>query len=261
MVDPESPRQHPLEISVKQPLVIGITGHRDLLESDGLCYEMAMLNFLGSLQASYPNTPIQMITSLAEGADRIAARIARDAGCELVASLPFSPEEYAIDFPDTVSEFQELLDTVEESNRIVMPLAPNNTRENIRVNGPNRDRQYAQVAAYLACHSHIILALWDGDTQAKVGGTAEVVDFMLRGIPAEYSGDNSLLKQTDNGPIFHILTRRARNPDAVHCPGTCTWIYPEDRNQQAYERMFQQMESYNADPDRRQNLSISRFRK
>jgi CheY-like chemotaxis protein len=218
---------------------------------------MAMLNFLSSLQASYPNTPIQMITSLAEGADRIAARVARDAGCELLVSLPFSPEEYATDFPDTVSEFHELLDTVAESNRIVMPLAKNNTRENIRENGPNRDRQYAQVAAYLVSRSHIILALWDGDdSQAKVGGTAEVVDFMLRGIPEEYGNDESILP-TDSGPVFHILTRRARNPDAVHNPGTGTWIYPEERSQKVYEQIFQQMESFNADPARGQTTGKS----
>ena len=244
----------------KIPLVIGVTGHRDILAQDLPAYEEAIKAFFSALQTSYPNTPITLISSLAEGADRLVAKMALECGHEVIAPLPFPAEEYERDFPESVAEFRELLQKVPASNVLTLPLVEGNTSLSIRQDSASRDRQYAGVAAYLASKSHVVLALWDGKYGAKTGGTSEVVKFMLNGVPPAYDADTSLLDPIDTGPVYHVLTRRARDEEAVSKPGGARWIYPEDSGEPACETIFRHIETFNADKARRHQAAVKRAR-
>src|SRR5215467_13382687 len=84
------------------PLVIGVTGHRDLRDRDVPELERQVVDFIVSLRRDYlgrdSETPLIVLSSLAEGADRLVARVAMAHGARLVAPLPMPVEEYRRDF-------------------------------------------------------------------------------------------------------------------------------------------------------------------
>src|SRR5258708_13261016 len=84
--------------AVRAPLVIGVTGHRDLLAEDLEPLENKVRESLRSLQTQYPSTPIILLSPLAEGADRLAARVALEIGARLIVPLPMARSAYEQDF-------------------------------------------------------------------------------------------------------------------------------------------------------------------
>src|SRR5258708_37592906 len=80
------------------PLVIGFTGHREFRTEDIQFIEQKVREVFSGLREKYPSTPLILLTSLAEGADRIAAHIAIEAGIALIAPLPLRPAVYQTDF-------------------------------------------------------------------------------------------------------------------------------------------------------------------
>src|SRR5690348_9816966 len=87
------------------PLVLGVTGHRELRADDVAKLEAAVRRLIDDLHRVAPATPIVLVTPLAEGADRLVARVVLDAGGELIAALPFEADEYRRDFPNSVAAF------------------------------------------------------------------------------------------------------------------------------------------------------------
>lgn len=91
------------------PLVLGITGHRDLREEDREALEAFVGGVFTDLRARYPRTPLTLLSPLAEGADRLAARVALESGVRLIVPLPMPRELYERDFPTSRAEFDRLL--------------------------------------------------------------------------------------------------------------------------------------------------------
>ena len=197
------------------PMIIGVTGHRDLVPAEVGALEGAVRDCLQQLRKLCPDTPFILLSSLAEGADRLVARVALDCGVRLVAPLPMDIAEYERDFrhdadahpgPDTIGDFEELLRRAER--KIVVPFAPGNTAGNIREAGAARDRQYAHAGCYIVRNSHLLLALWDGvrPKVEPVGGTAQIVRYRLSGLPP--SASSNPLDVIDAGPLVHIVSSR-----------------------------------------------------
>ncbi len=90
------------------PYAAGITGHRPNRLAPNAAGRIAA-GVDAALAALGP--PDALVTALAEGADRIAARAALARGWRLVAPLPFPAEDYAADFAEPASraEFDALL--------------------------------------------------------------------------------------------------------------------------------------------------------
>jgi hypothetical protein len=61
-------------------LVIGATGHRDLRDEDVPGLEDAVAAIFDRIRERYPHTPLVLLSALAEGADRLAARVAVSKG-------------------------------------------------------------------------------------------------------------------------------------------------------------------------------------
>ncbi len=80
------------------PINIAITGHRDLLDNEMPLYTEKVTELIKEIQEKYPNTTIQILTGMAEGADILCAKIALDLGCSLVAVLPLSKEDFVKTF-------------------------------------------------------------------------------------------------------------------------------------------------------------------
>jgi hypothetical protein len=249
---------------VQTPLVIGVTGHRDLRPEDRAKLEEKVKEIFLQLHKDYPATPLILVSALAEGADRLAARVALSPhmGVSLIAPLPMPQDLYELDFESlailetpmgalavessSCAEFRELLERAVA--RPKLGLVHGNTRESITEQGAKRDRQYDLVGKFIAQNSQILIALWDGVESKRVGGTASVVRFQIAGVP---DADPCVLEDSEGFPVYHVLTPRVKNPypqgEVLHCRA----IYPktfagnQERAEKYYGRMFGRLNEYN----------------
>lgn len=158
------------------PIVIGVTGHRDLRAEELGDIRNFVREQLIQLQKHCPNSSFWMLSSLASGGDTLCAEVALELGIRLFCPLPMEAEEYAADFQGEEQEhFWELLS---RGDTFVCP--PPETGFS------DRDACYRQAGIYVASHCHILLALWDGDDSKKHGcGTAAAVYAAQVGCPYE----------------------------------------------------------------------------
>ena len=115
---------------------------------------------------------MRIISSLAEGADRIAAKEAMALGAELQVVLPFAREEYEQDFATDVSktEFGELFARA----TAVMTLDGTRAAEN---------RAYRAAGLMMLRQSDIVIAVWDGKAAESDAGTVAIAkDALAAGI-------------------------------------------------------------------------------
>lgn len=75
-------------------LLVGVTAHRDLVTSEVPGLEAAVTQFLRRLQTLHPALPVAVMSGLAEGGDRLAARCALAIGMPVVAVLPLPIDDY-----------------------------------------------------------------------------------------------------------------------------------------------------------------------
>ncbi len=149
------------------PLIVGVTGHRHVLAEAVPILEQAIADFFQQLQARYANCPMIVLSSLADGADRLCARAALDTGCELIVPLPMAVEQYRQDFdPASQQEFDALLARASEVFVVDAPDA-------------SRGACYREAGLTIARQSHLLLALWDGVPylSPEGGGTYETIQF------------------------------------------------------------------------------------
>jgi hypothetical protein len=221
------------QIPYRLPLVIGATGHRDLREEDLPHLKRAVVEVIDRLRRDYlqgdSETPIIVLSSLAEGADRLIAQVALDLGARLIAPLPMPPDEYRRDFdperrlkPDAAAKFERLKEQALATP--VMPFAKGNTAQNVQ-EVSRRALQYREVGLFIVRHCHVLIALWNGDeSNMAVGGTAEVVTFKRDGIPLDRAASvRASLDAPEMGPVIHIVTPRAKPGDKVTEIKTDQW--------------------------------------
>jgi hypothetical protein len=210
------------------PITIGITGHRDLREEDIPILERSLDEIFRRISKQCPASPIHIISALAEGADRIAVKIALSRGMKVIVPLPMKRELYEQDFTteESKQEFDDLLRKAEEC--FELPLLTGTIEEDIRNHGEARDKQYAFVGAYIARYSHAIIALWDGDTKELTGGTSYVVGFKLRGIPPPYVAMQGRFEPEETGVVYQIVTPRKSLGLPREAIGTIKIHYPVD---------------------------------
>ncbi len=215
------------------PLVIGVTGHRDLRDADVAQLEREVAAIIARLRRDYlggEGTPIVVLSALAEGADRLVARIALEQGAQLVAPLPMPLEEYRRDFepglkPGNMAEFDALL-----AQAIAAPVMPLHgvPLEALRSDRNLRNDQYRKVGIFLNRHCHVLLALWDGDdTSISAGGSAEVVKFKRSGIPLGLGGSaRASLDASEIGPVIEIVTPRMKEASGADHVSVRPWGRP-----------------------------------
>lgn len=113
----------------------------------------------------------RLLTPLAEGADRLAARTALSLGYSLQCPLPFSRTFYESTFTSDEAEhteFRELLGKAES----VLELAGSNEGFT--------SQAYADVGSIVVNHADFLLAIWDGKPNRYIAGTYATVKQALR---------------------------------------------------------------------------------
>lgn len=193
------------------PLVIGVTGHRDLVTEDIPDLKKRLRSIFSDLKKEYSNTSLLLMSALADGADRLAADVALEMGLELFVPLPMPQELYKEDFSETSAiQFQNYLDKADIS--VTLPMEPGNSADTVRAGGVARDRQYHAVGRFIVAHSLILIAIWDGATGGPMGGTSQVVRMQLEGMDDNTSSDDDdLFAPLQTGPVIHIMTRRSES--------------------------------------------------
>lgn len=147
-----------------QVLRVGVTGHRILTDLP-MIYK-GLDAALDRVREAYPGRSLSLLTSLAEGADRIVAEaVLRTAGGTVVAVIPFSLDDYATDFGPEGSPSRIHLDALLARSQEVVQLPRADTR----------DAGYAQGGRYVLEHCDVLLTIWDGEWAQGQGGTGEIV--------------------------------------------------------------------------------------
>jgi hypothetical protein len=175
------------QVRRKARLVVAVTGHRDIGPRDR---QLAALvrSECARLRKQFARRRWTIVSPLAEGADRLLARIAMDVlDARLIVPLPLplaDPDGYLKDFPQSVRQFERLLARAD-----AVFAGPLRSRDGKwREYGAARNRQYAWVGAYVAEHADVLFAIWDGKPARGIGGTAQVVRWFLdAAVPAAHS--------------------------------------------------------------------------
>jgi hypothetical protein len=236
------------------PLVIGVTGHRDIRDQDREQLAETVSAVFDELSARYPNTPLIVVSALAEGADRIVAQEALLHGAKLVCPLPLPKDIYIRDFSTAGSrtEFESLL--AQADSWFVLPLMDGFSYEDLVEHGPARDIHYAQCGAYLALRSQILLALWNGEQSNLIGGTAQTVRFKLQGVGSPYARTHSHLDIVDSGPVYHIVTPRKSQFNVPSGAFELRKLYPElseaHVNGESFEQIYSRINEFNGDAEK-----------
>lgn len=240
------------------PLVVGITGHRDLaaLKKDLVSGLEGAVKAVKQVVRNCKvvvgeNTPIWLLTGLAEGADLLAVRAVEelvlegelcDGMVEIYPVLPIDPEKFSSS-TDFSSEFESeywgragCISALEKYKRnlIVLPhcfqgdatrfTSPsfdwvNSTEEERALKGS----LYLNVATFIAKYSNMIVALWDGKDSDGPGGTGDVVKLKTGHVINWPEGTKNPLYESVSdfdgqvgGIVCHIPVIRANersNPD------------------------------------------------
>ncbi len=196
------------------PLVIAVTGHRDLVPSEVPGIRAEVLSLLQMLRDRYPDRRLRVMSPLAEGADRLVAECALDLGIELGVPLPMPKAMYLDDFATEQSRGQFETMCARASEVFELPLIRGVTERQITSPGPARSRQYAQLGVFLCAHCHILLAVWDGKVTDDLGGTGQVVKFHHDDIMPGYTSRNvatqQMLVDDESDLVYHIVCSRDR---------------------------------------------------
>jgi hypothetical protein len=195
------------------PFIVAVTGHRDLAPDEIPIIRSRVRDCLFSLRYEYPSRIIVVMSSLADGADRLVAEEAIKLGMPLSVVLPMPRAMYEEDFTaESREQFVNLCDAASEI--FELPLLPGSTPVSITGPGPNRTRQYCQVGVFLSAHCHVLLALWDGKDSELLGGTAATVRFhhhdVMPGYTPRVTSSKLNLTEDESDLVYHVVCSRDR---------------------------------------------------
>jgi hypothetical protein len=186
------------------PFIVGVVGHRDLTQPSREFAADQLKRILVGYRENFPNTPIILTTSLAAGADQLAAQVALQIeGVSLCASIPMD-----------LTTYKETLGSNEDKSIFVDLLAKcefvvQTDRLELR-SGADEDLEtkFRENTRFLANHSDLLIAFWDGHISNLVGGTADTVYYKLRKPHRPKSFEDITLNRKEFGSVLVIPIER-----------------------------------------------------
>jgi hypothetical protein len=240
------------------PIVVGVTGHRDLASDAQEGVSAAVHAVLEGLQAEFGDA-LHVMTALADGADQLVADEAEKLDLKTIAVSPMPLATYrvtvAVANRDRLDHHWDRAVLKLELPELCDPATPGYA-----------ERHYGQLGALLARRCHLLLALWDGLPAAaaqggapKHGGTADVVrmrqhgEFDFEGFRSSplFVRAGSRLDLSPGGPILQVVTPQAATGGAVAVlndrdarAGNCFLLPPPDAPAGASPRAVKPGEVY-----------------
>lgn len=195
---------------IEREFYIGVTGHRphrvDLTDAALLS---AIDRTLNELAASHSDRRLIIVSPLAEGADRVLARMALDHfGMALHVPLPLPFELYETDFDsrESLDEFKALLGRAEVYYELPTRFGTIESLASHTDGTPNeaRNKQYALAGAYITQVADELIAVYDGKPAQGTGGTAEVIEWRKASVlPDDLRNDSDFfVRPTSSEPII-----------------------------------------------------------
>ena len=242
------------------PLVVAVTGHRDLVDRETTMLRERIRSFFVELSERYPSRRLRLLSALAEGADQLAAEVAVELDIELVVPLPMAESEYLQDFSSEqhIAKYESL--KAQASDTYVLQISLDGSPGAENLTWSPQERAYAQLGVFLAAHCHILLAIWDGKENDKPGGTGHVVRFhhddYLPGFSLSTIAARRTLVDYESDLVYHIVcSRDCSDGEPRHDLTTldCFWFTknaddPRSKKMPAQnDTIFQRSEEFSAD--------------
>ncbi len=199
----------------KIPFLVGIVGHRDLVPEEIPQIRLAIERLLQRLSSAYPDVRPVLLTSMAEGADLLAAEVALEAGISVTCVLPFSATECRLDLQSDASRalFDRVYATAEHLE-VARPGA-----EAVQSDAERREVQFQRAGRVVAHYSTLLISVWDGQDNGHRAGTARTIEYRSRGfVPGgddDASPANGLLSARDNDLMYEIRCTRLSHRSAA----------------------------------------------
>ena len=153
-------------------MIVAVSGHRDVIITPSIRQELQ--GFFDGLTQHHRT--IVLLDALADGADQCVAEIAlKYDNITLEVPLPLEKTAYIKTIKNKI-RFNALLKSAQKVHSL-----------------PARyDHPYENLGRYLVDRADMLLALWDGSYNDKIGGTGEVIRYA----------------RTLEKPIVHIIVNR-----------------------------------------------------
>lgn len=206
---------------LKIPLIIGVTGHRDISKVDIEQLESKIKIIFNYISKKYSKTPIILLTPLADGADRIVANIALNNfkdNITVSVPMPFDETTYKktfgtnskiklrFDNEQSIEEFDMLMEEVKmQKNAFIL--------NQIYMPNDGKKKNYSFVGEYIAIHSQILIALQNPYSEEKNGGTAEIVHKKLSGNYDYVTDIKERVDLPERGLVYRIRTPRIQDKE------------------------------------------------
>ena len=175
-------RRNRIKVPPAIPITLGIVGHRDAVITDK--HRELIDSLFNDLHQNYPHSPLYLFSQLAEGADCDVAEMFLEHQKKnerkddaLIAPIPFETTAYENSFTDPLHKkrFHELIG---KAKRHFVLDGPAVTPETM-------DALFRAGGKFVADSSIILIVLWDGTNNNKVGGTADIVRYKEKGAFSE----------------------------------------------------------------------------
>jgi hypothetical protein len=140
---------------------VGITGHQNIPEAADAHIRQEVEKALRSWAET--DGPVEVLSSLAAGADQIFARIALSGGARLTLVVPSKGYERAFSEAQGLAGYQEL--TACAAEQVLLDHAY-----------PSEEA-FHSAGVYIVDHADALVAVWDGQPAKGFGGTADIVDY------------------------------------------------------------------------------------
>ncbi len=205
------------------PINIAVTGHRDISINDTELYKSIIIKIIKDYKNKYPNSEIQILSGMAEGADILAAEAALELGIKLVAVLPMSKENYINTFSNKETSTPVFEKVLSKAYKVI-------DLSKIYKSCYEDNQSYVQLGVYLTEHAQSIIALWNGIDNNNAGGTSTVVKYALEGMPKKFRDKYCIVDRYDTIPVHHIPVKRQKvklgnEPDYISTQNNCYKTY------------------------------------
>jgi len=166
-------------------IALGVTGHRFLAELEQIM--AGVERAVRRVCRTFPDSSFRILSSLAEGADRLLAqRLLFIPGAALWVPLPLPEEEYLKDFETSQSK-NEFIQLLGKAERVIqMPVRK------------TREEGYLAAGNFVLENSDCLLTIWDGKPAQGMAGTAGIVALAReRGLPLAWIHAGNRIPGTD----------------------------------------------------------------
>lgn len=214
----------------KIPIILGITGHRNIEKIDYENLKTSVRKIFDYLEKEYSSTPIVILSPLADGADRLVVEVSLESKYKdkinTIIPLPFNEDIYIQTFgkgilekddelfnQKSILDYKNLKHMVKENNSLQPSFIEMEFDRKAYDNANEEEKQqirriqYSKVGEYVAIHSNILISLENINSEKKEGGTSEIVEKKLHGNYKYFFSENTLL-QPEKGLVYRINTPR-----------------------------------------------------